>query len=208
MAKKNMKYTKEELEAMKIQALLQGIDPSTITNEVIEDDIDELVEEAVNPKKKRGTTKKKKEETVFKQEYIETLPEYANLKTDLTLNVTFNQHDIHYKEQLWPIPLVNRTYKVELVKIPIAAKRIAELVSKNNITEMDKAYRGQVRYFKLVCYDTVPYAAKELGYIRVSVKDGKLVSKAFPLLKEAKENHINPDKLKKDLNKKALDLLA
>lgn len=208
--KKTMKYSKEELEAMKVQALLQGIDPSTIKNEEIDLDkqIDEAFEEATATAKKKTSTRKKKEEKVFKQEYLPVLPEFENLKKELTLNVTFSQHDIHYKEQLWPIPEVKRTYRVELVKIPVQARRIAELVSKGNQAEMAKAYTGVVRYFKLACYETVPYAARELGYIRVSCVDGKLASRAFPLLSVAKDNHVNPEKLKKDLNKKAADIIS
>ena len=212
MAKKNMKYTKEEIEAMKVQALLSGVDPSTIQNEEVDLDteIDEAFEEATesNKKKKKSTAKKKKDEPLCQQEYLDTLPEYENLKTNLTLHVVFNQHDIHYKEQLWPIPIVNHTYNIELVKIPMVAKRIAGIVSKNNSVEMDKAYKGLVRYFKVACHETVPFAGRELGYIRVSVKDGVLVSKAFPLFEQARECHVNPEKLKKDLNKKAMDIIS
>lgn len=210
MAKKKMKYTKEELEAMKVQALLSGIDPSTIQNEEVDLDteIDEAFEEATSTKKKKVSTKKKKEEPVFKENVIPTLSNYEKLRTNLTMNVKFDRHDIPYKEQLWGIPVVDRKYNIELIKIPIVAKKAAEIASNGNKEEMEKAYKGLVRYFKVICYDTVPFKAKELGYIRVSVKDGKLVSKALPFIKEAKENHVNIDKFKKDLNKKAMEVIA
>ena len=35
--KKNMKYTEEEMHAMRVMAMLQGVDPSTIQNEEVED---------------------------------------------------------------------------------------------------------------------------------------------------------------------------
>ena len=212
--KKNMKYSKQEMEAMKVQALLAGLDPSTIQNEEVELDnkIDEAYEEAckeaVSKKKKNSTSKKKEEAPIIKERVIEMRPEFERLRKDLTMNVIFNQHDIHYKEQFWPIPVVDRTYNVELVKIPKQARDIAEMLSKADTREMERAYKGLVRYFKLVCYGTVPYRARELGYIRVSVKDGKLISQAFPLLKVAAANNISVEKLKKDINKKAIEVIS
>ena len=62
MAKKQrMKYTDEELAAMKIQAMLQGLDSSTVTNEVLQDDdIEiEIEDDEDRPAKKSRKTAQK-----------------------------------------------------------------------------------------------------------------------------------------------------
>ena len=206
MAKKQkMKYTQEELNAMKINALLQGLNPEDIQNEPVEDDFEIEIEDE-KPKK---SSKAKKEEKPSNNglHLVPNLDEYSKLNTGLSMNVTFNEHDIPYKEQLWGIPSRTLVYTLELVKQCKKAKDIARDISKNSAEEIKKADLGQVRYFRLVCHDeNILNVIREIAYVRVESISGKLKTKIFVNNKLLKENNANPERVKKNLEKLVLTI--
>ena len=202
-AKKQMKYTEEEMNAMKIQALLQGIDPSTIQNEEI------TVEEepkTKKPAKKRVPKVKDKvigsENQVFTttQKFVPELEIYSRLKHSLPLMVSYHEHDIHYKDQFWNIPQRSVRYEIELVKAPRVARDIAMMITKSEV-EVAKADEGLVRYYKVVSYESILHKIKEIAYVRVEYKNGKFITNTFIKSKLLKESNANPEKVKANLDK-------
>lgn len=206
MAKKKMKYTKEELNAMKIQAMLNGVDPSTIMNEEVETDIDIEIEEDNDKKKTKKKRKVSKlnvvgtENQTFttKQTYLETKEKYKKLPQSVGMKVVFNEHDIHYKEQHWPIPERVVEYNLELIKIPKVAKDVAEKMSNGDKEEIEKAYNGDVRYYQIVTYENVLAVVSKIGYIRVENKDKKFSVSAKVLEKTLKQYKVNSNRVKKN----------
>lgn len=199
-AKKQFKYTEEEMNAMRIQALLQGIDPSTIQNEEI------TVEKEKKPAKKRVPKVKDKvigsENQVFTttQKFVPELECYEKLKPSIPLMVSYHEHDIHYKDQFWNIPQRSVRYEVELVKQPKVAKDIAFMITKND-TEVERAAEGIVRYYKVVSYESILHKIKEIAYVRVEYKNGKFKTDTFVKANLLKESNANPDKVRSNLEK-------
>lgn len=195
--KKKSKYTQEEMNAMRINALLNGVDPESLNFNEEDEDMDIEIEDEKPSKKSK---KQKKEEVKHVESVIHMQPEFEKLKNKEQMTVAFGGHDIHYKEQLWAIPLRHVVYDVELVVTPKVARDIALKLSHNSFEEGEKAYRGDVRYYKIVTYENVLYKVKELGYIRVFALDnGKLKFKPEFKTDFLKSININPDKFKKSL---------
>ena len=199
-AKKQFKYTEEEMNAMRIQALLQGIDPSTIQNEEI------TIEKEKKPAKKRTPKVKDKvigsENQVFttSQHFLPELEVYSKLKPSVSMMVSYHEHDIHYKDQFWNIPQRSVKYEVELVRNPKIAKDIALMVTKSE-SEVTRAAEGQVRYYKVVSYESILHKIKEIAYVRVEYKNGKFITDTFVKAKLLKESNANPDKVRSNLEK-------
>lgn len=195
--KKKSKYTQEEMNAMRINALLNGVDPESLNFNEEDEDIDIEIEDEKAVKKAK---KQKKEEVKHTEPVIHMQPEFEKLKKKETMQVSFGGHDIHYKEQLWPVPLRTVVYNVELVVTPKVAKDIALKLSHNSFEEGEKAYRGDVRYYKVITYENVLYKVKELGYIKVIALDnGKLKIKPEFKTEFLKSVNINPDNFKKSI---------
>lgn len=203
---KKAKYTKEEMNAMRINAMLQGIDPSTLFNEEEEEDeieieIVEDVEEKPKKKKKSSSQEVRvgSENQVFTttQSFIEERDEFKRLPKSLEVRVNFNEHDIHYKEQFWNIPRRAVVYNVELVKNPKVAADISNIMNNNSVPEKDKARQGLVRYYKVVTYENVLSRLREIAYVKVINNNGKLTYQIKVLNQLLKECKANPENVKK-----------
>jgi hypothetical protein len=207
MAKKNtkkMKYSEEEINAMRINAMLQGLDPNDIKNEELEEDIEIEIEDE-KPKKK----KKNNEPLVIVPATIEMRPEYEKLKAGGKINITYGGHDIHYKDQLWGIETRVVEYQIELVNIQKVARDCVEKFHGNSAEFKEKASNGEIRYMKVACYlDNIPYRAREVALVEVAYVNGKLKSKLHIDKVQLKQNNINPDKVTDSINKELRKLLA
>lgn len=217
------KFTKEEINAMKIQAMIQGLDPDTVINQMIaEAELkSNLVKETKNKtkstKKSTGTKKKSSKTKVIgnenqtfttKQQFLPVYKVYSKLPKNHKIKVNYDDHDIHYKDQFWGIPSRDVEYNVELITNPKLNRDAAELLSNGNINEMEGAYKGHVRYYKVVTYDSIPSHLKEIGYIRVIWTKGKMYADSFvnePLLTRC---HANAELVKKSLDIVANNIVA
>ena len=201
-----VKMTKEEMEAMRINAMLNGADLSGVAEDS-DDDIDiEIVEEEKS--KKKGRAKQEKKENKPKLEVVPTLSAYEKIKSS-TLKVTFNKHDIPYKEQLWAIPPRTVEYQVELLKYPKPCSDAAEVFHGKSVEEKEKARSGEVRYFKVVTYDSVPMQVVTLGYARLSVNNnGNFTFKVKTFDDKIKANNANPEKVKKNIESTMKSIIA
>lgn len=218
MAKKeNMKYTNEELNAMRINALLSGVDPSTIQNVSADEEDDfeiEIVDEpSTTTKTKRRKTKQEKSSSATdfttKTSYIDELDAYKNIKRNAVLPVKFGQHDIHYKEQLWNIPTRTVIYNLEVVKMPKVAKDISDIMNSKSDDEREKASSGQVRYIKLVTYESIPHAVSVLGYGKIFTdKDGKLKTRVYVDKKTVSNCTVNYDTLVREFKTKMQEVVT
>lgn len=208
-SKKKMKYTKEELAAMKVRAMLQGIDPSTITNEILDSDEDDIDIEIENEKPRKRRKASDKESSINTVVEIEELEQFSCLKRNLVIPINFLRHDIPYKEQLWGVPERVVNYNIEIVKNPKIARDISNKMNGNSVEEAEKATKGLVRYFKIITYDTVPFKAKEIGYIKVFVDNNNKIKTKVKISKtQMKENNINFDKAKSSIQKAIKELKA
>ena len=193
-----LQMTQTELDAMRLNAMINGIDLEQLQAEASEDD-DFDIEIIDETPKKKGRAKAKKEEKPKKREEVPMLEKFSRLKSS-TMNVTFNQHDIPYKEQLWPIPPRTVEYQVELVKSPKISYDIAQMFVGKSDVEKEKAYSGNVRYFKVVTYESVLIPLVTIGYIRVTANDKGHMSFKIKVEKEALKNgNANPDKVEKNI---------
>jgi hypothetical protein len=211
----NVKMTKEEKAALRVQAMLQGISfeelVDSISSEDVEDTDDiEIVEDDVTETKKKGKGTRKKssknvpigsEKQVFttQQQFVPELDKFSKLNRSLKMSILYNDHDIPYKEQLWAIPARTVDYLLEVVKSPKIASDVAV---KFGGTEKDKkkAQDGEVRYLRLINYeDNVSYKIKEVGYVKVDATTQGLRTTIKVMDKTLKENHANPAKVKKNL---------
>jgi hypothetical protein len=221
MSNNATKYTEEEMNAMRISAMLQGMNPDDIQNQLAnafedEEDFDIEIIDEEKPKKKRKSTSKidkvgsEKQEFTTKLTTIPELPEFENVKRNLSIPVTLNSHDIHYKEQYWGIPTRTLNYMLEIVKIPKVAKDISNIMNASSEEERNKAVAGEVRYFKIVNYDeNVPYTARELGYIKLSRdKQGRLKARTHLLHTALTQNRINEGTMSKQLASKTQELIS
>ena len=97
-----VKMTKEEENAMKIQAMLQGVSFEDLlaANMSVEDDEDDIeieIEDEEKPKRK-GKKKASEDKPVAVQHLVPELEQFEKLNRGLKLNVNYNEHDIPYKE--------------------------------------------------------------------------------------------------------------
>lgn len=207
--------TNEEMSAMLVSQMLMksqsGASEETSAEQERQAEIDDMmaaldgltIEDLAEKKKtKKGGRRKKKAETPKASIYIPEMPEFASLNRDVKMNVTFKQHDIPYKEQLWGIDSRSVPYLLEIVKMPKVAKDISDIMNNNSASERALAAEGNVRYIKVVTYEVVPYRARELAFVRVaSNPQGKLTTKTYVNKNVLKENNVDVDLFEKRLKK-------
>ena len=169
------KITKEALEANYLLSRILNngaVDNSAETyEEVIPDEELDAVLEAKDEKPAR---KKKSsggiKTTVGKGmgEKPNYLPDWdkAELPKSTTIDIFFPGHDIHYKEQLWPVPDRTITYTVELAKFAQAG------LSKD---VCNKAKSGEIRVYDIKTFEDCKIEVKSLGCITVESRNGKIV---------------------------------
>lgn len=191
--------------AMNLYAKLQGLDTSTTNTDT---EIDVEVEFEDNTKEKKKSTKKKQVEQPKRNYRVPDLEKFSQLKRDKTIEVQQVQHDIHYKEQIWGIPSRMITYNLEVVSNQKNAKDIAALFKRNTAQDVQDAETGEVRYIKIVSYENIPYRSREIGYIMVTENNGILSGYTLLKSKQMKENNINSDRVKKQINKVMNSLLG
>ena len=193
-------YSTEEMMAMRVNAMLMGLDGSTFPN-TEDDDIEiEIVDE--EPKRKRGRTKSKDKEVKNPAERpkVPMVGKFENLPKSLKLPVLFYGHDIHYKEQLWGIPKTTVVYNIELLDNP---KLCVDTCKKFKDTPEDiqRAKEGKARYYRVVTFESVVGQVATIAWVKVSLnKDGKLFS-SVSIMNRLKEFSINPETLRKDIQK-------
>ena len=207
------KLSKEERAAMQVQAMLQGISLDEMLERVeLEDepdDIEIVIEDEKKGKKKakRKTAKEEKigsENQVFttKQSYVPEEECFKRVNRDLHMNVTYDKHDIPYKEQFWPVPERTVEYHLEMINMPKKAKDISDLMNKGSAEERKLAEDGKVRYMMLVNHDeNVSHKIREIAYVRVAENNGKLTSSMIVNSRCIKESHGNPERVKKNLKR-------
>lgn len=201
-----VKMTKEEENAMRIQAMLQGLSfdellAANISSEDADDDIEIEIEDE-KPKKKGRQKKASEDKPVATQHLVPELEQFSKLNRNLKLNITYGEHDIPYKEQLWPIPARVVEYNIEIVKNIKNAKDIADKFGKASAEERKKAEDGTVRYFRVINYEeNVSHLIREVAYIKVTEDNGKFRTQLFLKSSVLKENNANPEKVKNNINK-------
>lgn len=215
MGNNEVSLTNEEMSAMLVSQMLMksqsGASEETSAEQERQAEIDDMmaaldgltIEDLAEKKKtKKGGRRKKKVETPKASIYITEKPEFASLNRDVRMNVTFKQHDIPYKEQLWGIDSRMVPYLLEVVKMPKMAKDISDIMNNNSASERALAAEGDVRYIKVVTYEVVPYRARELAFVRVaSNPQGKLTTKTYVNKNVLKENNVDVDLFEKRLEK-------
>lgn len=216
MAKTTKKMTKEEKAALEVQAMLQGVTVDDLlgmsadTEE--EDEMDTMLDEAADemegkPKKKEAKPKAKKVETPKVVDKIAIKPEFSKFKESDELNVTFNYHEIPYKEQLWPVPSRVVVYEVELVTQPMVAKNISYEVNGRSEDEANKAYNGDTMYYRIVTYENVKSDVRVIGYIKLFTDGSNKVKNKLVTNKSwMKKVNINIDKFAKEIQRVIINL--
>ena len=201
-----VKMTKEEENALRIQAMLQGLSfdellAANISSEDVDDDIEIEIEDE-KPKKKGRQKKASEDKPAATQHLVPELEQFSKLNRNLKLNITYGEHDIPYKEQLWPIPARVVEYNIEIVKNIKNAKDIADKFGKASAEERKKAEDGTVRYFRVINYEeNVSHLIREVAYIKVTEDNGKFRTQLFLKSSVLKENNANPEKVKNNINK-------
>lgn len=216
-------YSREDVAAFDLFARLQGIDPSQLATdtETLEEPagIDYDIEFEDEPKKKtRGSkskgsgksrsTKPKAEPRPAVRYTVPELEEYAKLNRGIQIEVTQKSHDIKYKEQSWGIPVRHIKYNIEIINQIKVAKDMSDKFNAKSEEERQKAEQGLVRYFKIVSYENIPYRSREIGYIKVEFKNGKMEMKTLLAKTAMKENNIDPDKVAKTIKSIRSQLLG
>lgn len=193
-------YSNEEMMAMKVNAMLLGLDGSTLPD-AEDDDIEiEIVDE--KPKKKQGRTKSKDKEVKKPAERpkVPVVGKFENLPKSLKLPVLFFGHDIHYKEQLWGIPKRTVIYNIELMDNPKLCVDVCKKF-KDTPEDIQRAREGKARYYRIVTFESVVSQVTTIGWVKVALnKDGKFIS-STSLMSKLKEYSINSENLKKDIQK-------
>lgn len=193
--------------AMNLYARLQGIDTNTI-NSNTEVEVEVEVDFENENKKKRKTVKKKSVEQPKRDYRVPDLEKFSKLRRDITIEVQQVSHDIHYKEQIWGIPSRMITYNLEVISNQKNAKDIAIMFKNDTAQDMKNAETGEVRYIRVVSYENIPYRSREIAYIRVTENNGVLYGHIILKKKQMKENNIDSEKVKKQLNKVMGELLS
>lgn len=215
MAKTTKKMTKEEKAALEVQAMLQGVtveDLLGMSAETEEDEVDAMLDEAADeieskPKKKTAKPKATKVEAPKVADKIVIKPEFSKFIDSVEVNVTFNYHEIPYKEQLWPVPSRVVAYEVELVTQPMVAKNISDEVNNKSEDEAKKAYDGDTMYYRIVTYENVKSDVRVIGYIKLFVDGTSKVKTRLVTNKSwMKKVNINIDKFTKEIQKVIVNL--
>lgn len=212
MAKK-AKLTKEEENAMRIQAMLQGVSFEELAKAAMQDagaddDIEIEIEDEDKPKKRGGSKRAKSNSgPILTQRFVPELEQFKGLNRGMVMDVNYSQHDIHYKEQLWAIPSRTITYMVEIVRDPKIAKDVADIFSKGAAEERQKAEDGTVRYFRVINHEeNVSHKVREIAYVKVEDANGKIKTQVHVNSRVLKENNANPEKVKSNLVKLLKDI--
>jgi hypothetical protein len=192
-------------------------DLATKYEDTYEDDDFELEivdEDDAKPKKGRKGKKKEHDSTatvtgMSTMRKITEAEQFKGLKRDLTMSATLSSHEIHYKEQYWPVPTRVIDYLIEIVENPKVAKDISDMMNNKSEAERKKAEDGEVRYFKIINYDiNIPYRARELGYIKVYKDNSDKLKTRIHLLDDMlKLNNIDYNKTLKLVEKKAAEII-
>lgn len=176
----------EEMEAMRINAMLHGqdvefmCDASDIDEERDYYDASEFTAKELKKRKTsgkqsgKGRARKKEGRaatditvTGMISTCVKTYPQYEKLYT-FPMTVSLLQHSIHWKEQDWGIPSREVEYRVELITNAGENKIIAEKFNGKNSKQAEMAYEGKVRYFKIICEaDSIPARIRQIGFIQV-----------------------------------------
>lgn len=210
--------TKEELEAMRIAALLRGVSPSELSSEAFNNEDDDFEIEIVDeekPKKKGKGRAKKKEDVPKKPSTIQFVNGLEKADTKVGFSVEFNAHDIHYKEQLWPIPSREVKYNLEVSKWSGYSNHVAkDFIEKGKLKgikledEKVAISEGRVMYVKITTYENVNSCVKDIGHIRIEMVNEK-PKMIFDIKKKIiKDNHANVDKVEKNIKEKAKLMFA
>lgn len=166
---------KEDMQAAYLRALLNGEIPVEEESgaEEASGGVEVVFED--EPKKKKKTRKKKVEEPVGSEKQTFTTKqaflgewEHGDLGKTRPINVVFGNHDIPYKEQLWPVPERIIVFNVERIDIPKVALNAAEAIHKDLTDEQKSEVKnGTIRYYKIVTYEAIPADSNYLGYVEV-----------------------------------------
>lgn len=165
-------------QAALLMAMLNGEVPEAYmnNNDFEEEDDEEHLEEDETPKiiiefeddepRKKSRKKAKKVEESKK---IETIPEDYRFGKRAEITVHLVEHEIHYKEQHWPIPARDIIYYVDRMDMTTAVVNLAKDLYKDKMTKEyeEKVRAGLVRFYKIVTYNTVPSRITTLGYVEV-----------------------------------------
>lgn len=197
-----LKMTEAELDAMRLNALINGADLSKID---VNDDFDI---EIINEKPKKKTITKKSAPAPKKIDEIPLLDLYKNLRNG-RVDVKFNQHDIHYKDQFWDIPPRTVEYQIELVKIPKIAADISQKFYRKSANEAAKARAGETRYYSIRTYESVLSSIVTIAYAKVTPDDkGKLKSRLAVEKEALSKSNANVNKVIKNIDNTMKLLLA
>lgn len=178
------KVTKEALEAnLLLSKILNkgAVDTSAETSEAVLSD--EELDEILEAKEEKPARKKKKasggiKTTVGKGmgEKPNYLPDWdkAELPKSTTIDIFFPGHDIHYKEQFWPVPDRTIIYTVGLVKFAQGAYNCCEDAGLDKEV-CNKAKSGEIRVYDIKTFEDCKIEVKSLGCIVVESKNGKII---------------------------------
>lgn len=195
MSKQNID---RDLDAARINAMIQGLDMSMIAEQL---DSELASDKDENKDNKKKTVQRQKNVVQKDTGNVPELKFFEKLKDGCTIMVTFGQHDIPYKEQLWGIPTRVVKYELELIKNKKVARDVAMLFYKNGDT--DKATRmadnGQVRYYRLVTRENVLHKFREIAYAKVYKHDNNIKYSLALKNKLLKDNAVDNKKVKENM---------
>lgn len=218
--------TKEELLALQLNSLINGVNLEQIslnsqdTEQDTDLDLDNLEFDFEPKKKKEKTTKTKKStsekktkakkekepEMKFSKE-VPMLNVFKQIKNNMEVEITYNEHDIHYKEQLWGIPERKVKYVIKPAVLIKSAKDISNIMNHNSEEERKKAEEGLVRYYSVVTYENVLHKLYEIGYVRIRCEENKLKATVLVKSQLLKDNNANPDKVRKQIVRKVQQMM-
>lgn len=141
---------------------------------------------------------------------FETVPpfKYAKLLNLFKMNIVFDKHEIHYKEQLWPVPLRTVEYMVELVRNPMEAYRLCEDFMKDKEVS-DKAKKGEIATYVIRTREEVKFVATTMGVITIrNTKNNKLEASVGLNRKAISECCVNGDKIKQNAIRVANSIIS
>lgn len=202
------KISEEAMNAAYIAALLSGKDLSTSVSETDTDEtteVDVVFEDEIPKEKKKKAPKDKKEKKPKEEDLpkeVPMLPEYTGgeILKETKFPVKFNEHNIYYKDQVWPIKERTVMYTLTRVDLPQQAVNIAARLHNEEDEWKNKARLGDNRYLVLMTADeNVKNEVRQLAYVEVTDK------KQVRFLIEntiAERNHVDVEMLN-DYMKKA-----
>lgn len=141
---------------------------------------------------------------------IDKLPpcKFAKLAERSEVNIRFNEHSIHYKEQDWPIPERTVVYNIKLIKSRGMAKNISEKIYGPGAEENGDAFAGITRYYEVLTYENVNNDAKTLAYVQVLSNDGKPAFRILWANEIVKKYKVDKDLANKRLTNKLRKMIV